>query len=184
MGKTALALSLARNASVEFGHSVGFFSLEMSNQQLAERLITAEARVDSHLVRTGRLPKNEWKKLSAAAGPLSEAKIYIDDSAGLNIMELRAKARQLNRAVFPIPHRIVNVAELFQSFFISRAKYVVEKPPSRCQILLAPNCFPIHVFAVIAETVFECFGAAFIESPVHFGMSVEGFHFESFIISF
>ena len=95
MGKTALALSLARNASVEFGHSVGFFSLEMSNQQLAERLITAEARVDSHLVRTGRLPKNEWKKLSAAAGPLSEAKIYIDDSAGLNIMELRAKARQL-----------------------------------------------------------------------------------------
>jgi len=95
MGKTALALSLARNAAVEYGHRVGFFSLEMSNQQLAERLLTAEAKVDSHLVKTGRLPKGDWKKLSGAAGPLSEAPIYIDDSAGLNIMELRAKARQL-----------------------------------------------------------------------------------------
>ena len=95
MGKTALALSIARNAALEYGHRVGIFSLEMSNTQLVERLITAEARVDSHLVRTGRLPKNEWKKLSQAAGPLSEAEIYIDDSAGLNIMDLRAKARQL-----------------------------------------------------------------------------------------
>ncbi len=95
MGKTALALSLARNAAIEYGHKVGVFSLEMSNQQLVERLITAEARIDSHLVRTGRLPKNEWKKLSRVAEPLSKAEIYIDDSAGLNIMELRAKARQL-----------------------------------------------------------------------------------------
>ena len=95
MGKTALALSLARNAAVDYGHKVGVFSLEMSNQQLAERLITAEARIDSHLVRTGRLPKSEWRKLSQAANALSEAHIYIDDSAGLNIMELRAKARQL-----------------------------------------------------------------------------------------
>jgi len=95
MGKTALALSIARNAALEYGHRVGIFSLEMSNTQLVERLITAEARVDSHLVRTGRLPKNEWKRLSQAAGPLSEAEIYIDDSAGLNIMDLRAKARQL-----------------------------------------------------------------------------------------
>ena len=95
MGKTALALSIARNAALEYGHRVGVFSLEMSNTQLVERLITAEARVDSHLVRTGRLPKNEWKRLAQAAGPLSEAEIFIDDSAGLNIMDLRAKARQL-----------------------------------------------------------------------------------------
>ena len=95
MGKTALALSMARNSAVEFNHKVGIFSLEMSNQQLAERLITSEARVDSHLVRTGRLPKSEWKNLAAAAGTLSEASIYIDDSASLNILELRAKARKL-----------------------------------------------------------------------------------------
>ena len=95
MGKTALALSMARNSAVDFKHSVGIFSLEMSNQQLAERLITSEARVDSHLVRTGRLPKSEWKNLATAAGTLSEAPIYIDDSASLNILELRAKARKL-----------------------------------------------------------------------------------------
>ena len=95
MGKTALALALARNAAIDYKAKVGIFSLEMSNTQLVERLITSEARVDGHLVRTGRLPKTEWKKLSQAAGPLSEANIFIDDTPGLNIMELRAKARQL-----------------------------------------------------------------------------------------
>ena len=102
MGKTALALSMARNSAVEFNHKVGIFSLEMSNQQLAERLITSEARVDSHLVRTGRLPKSEWKNLAAAAGTLSEASIYIDDSASLNILELRAKAESEFGANFDI----------------------------------------------------------------------------------
>jgi len=95
MGKTALALNLARNAAIDYGHKVGIFSLEMSNQQLAERLLTSEARVDSHLVRTGRLAKSDWKKIPAAAGKLHESNIYIDDSPGLSIMELRAKARQL-----------------------------------------------------------------------------------------
>ena len=95
MGKTALALTIARNSAVTYNHKVGIFSLEMSNQQLAQRLITAEARVDSHLVRTGRLPKTEWKNLASAANQLHEAPIYIDDSASLNILELRAKARKL-----------------------------------------------------------------------------------------
>ena len=114
MGKTALALSMARNAALEFGHKVGVFSLEMSNTQLVERLITAEARIDSHLVRTGRLPKNEWKKLSKAAGPLSDADIFIDDTAGLNIMDLRAKARQL-KAEHDIELIIVDYIQLLNS---------------------------------------------------------------------
>ncbi|MBI45410.1 MAG: replicative DNA helicase [Candidatus Marinimicrobia bacterium] len=95
MGKTALALNFSRNISVDHNMKVGFFSLEMSSKQLVERLITSESEVDSHLVRTGKLPKNEWKKLSEGASVLSEANFYIDDSADLNIMELRAKARQL-----------------------------------------------------------------------------------------
>jgi len=94
MGKTALALNLARNAATSKA-KVGFFSLEMSNKQLVERLITSEAKLDSHLVRTGKLPKHQWKKLSEAAGVLSDLDLYIDDSADMNIMELRAKARQL-----------------------------------------------------------------------------------------
>ena len=95
MGKTALALNFARNCSIDGNIKVGFFSLEMSSQQLVERLITSESKIDSHLVRTGKLPKHEWKKLSNSASVLSESLIFIDDSADLNIMELRAKARQL-----------------------------------------------------------------------------------------
>jgi len=95
MGKTALALTMARNASVEYGFSVGIFSLEMSNIQLAERLITAEAKVDGHLMRTNRLPKADWRKLSNAADSLSDINMYIDDTPGMNIMEIRAKARRL-----------------------------------------------------------------------------------------
>ena len=95
MGKTALALSMARNAAVQYNMKVGIFSLEMSCSQLTERLITAAAKVDSHLVRDGRLPAKDWKKLSKAAGSLSKAQIFIDDSAEMNIMELKAKARRL-----------------------------------------------------------------------------------------
>ena len=62
MGKTALALNFARNCSVKNSKKVGFFSLEMSSQQLVERLMTSEAKIDSHLVRTGKLPKHDWKK--------------------------------------------------------------------------------------------------------------------------
>ncbi len=94
-GKTALALSLARNASVLHDVPIGIFSLEMSVQQLVMRLMCAEARVDAHRVRTGRLPEDEWKKLSTSVGRLYKAKIFIDDTPGLGILELRAKARRL-----------------------------------------------------------------------------------------
>jgi len=70
MGKTALALTFARNAAVDYGVPSGIFSLEMSNHQLAMRLLCSEARVDSHLVRTGRLPKDQWKNLSFSVGTL------------------------------------------------------------------------------------------------------------------
>ena len=95
MGKTALALNIARNAAIVNNMKIGFFSLEMSMQQLTERLLSSEAEISSHLVRIGKLPKRDWRKLSDAASKLSESEIYIDDSPGLNIMELRAKARQM-----------------------------------------------------------------------------------------
>ncbi len=94
MGKTAFALNLARNAAIQ-EIPVGVYSLEMSANQLATRMLCAEAQVDSHQVRTGRLPKKDWGKLSMTVGYLSEAPIYIDDTAGMNILELRSKARRL-----------------------------------------------------------------------------------------
>ena len=95
MGKTALALSIARNTAVEYQVPVGIFSLEMADSQLAMRLLCAEARVDSHAVRTGKLPQDQWRRLSEQTGRLAKAPIYIDDSPALTMMEIRAKARRL-----------------------------------------------------------------------------------------
>jgi replicative DNA helicase len=95
MGKTALALSMGRNAAVMGKTGVGMFSLEMANHQLAMRLLCAEGRVDSHLVRTGKLPKTQWKNLSIAVGNLAEAPIYLDDTPGMTVLEVRAKSRRL-----------------------------------------------------------------------------------------
>ncbi|MCX7985003.1 MAG: replicative DNA helicase [Bacteroidetes bacterium] len=94
-GKTAFALSIARNAAVIHNVPIGIFSLEMSTQQLVTRLICAEARVDAQKVRTGRLPEEEWQRLSMNVGRLYKAKIFIDDTPALNILEIRAKARRL-----------------------------------------------------------------------------------------
>ncbi len=112
-GKTALVLSLGRNASVLHDVPIGFFSLEMSAQQLVMRLMCAEARVDAHKVRTGRLPEDEWKKLSTSVGRLYQAKIFIDDTPALGILELRAKARRL-KAEHDIGLIIVDYLQLMQ----------------------------------------------------------------------
>lgn len=95
MGKTAFALSTALMTSIKYKNPVLVFSLEMAARQLVERMLCTEARVDAHLVRTGRLPNDQWAKLSHAAGRLANAEMYIDDSAALNINELRAKSRRL-----------------------------------------------------------------------------------------
>lgn len=96
-GKTALALSMARNAALhpEKKTPVAIFSLEMSEQQLIVRMLSAEAKVNAHLLRTGRLHEDNWKNLSRNVGKLAEAKIFIDDTPALGILELRAKARRL-----------------------------------------------------------------------------------------
>ncbi len=93
MGKTALTLCMARNAAVK-GTPVLYFSLEMATGQLAQRLLCAEARVDSHRLRTGKLSDDEWDRLANWTGKLIEAPIYIDDTPAISVMELRAKARR------------------------------------------------------------------------------------------
>ncbi len=95
MGKTAFALNVAEHVAINEDVPVGVFSLEMSKEQLALRMLCSLARVSSHALRTGRLRTDEWPKLSAATGPLSEKKIFIDDSAALGVLEMRAKARRL-----------------------------------------------------------------------------------------
>ncbi|MDD5454952.1 MAG: replicative DNA helicase [Candidatus Ratteibacteria bacterium] len=95
MGKTSFALNIARNIAVEEKKPVAIFSLEMSKEQVAERFLCMEARVDSHKLRTGYLAEEDEPKLSIGAGVLFDAPIFIDDSSSLNALELRAKARRL-----------------------------------------------------------------------------------------
>ncbi len=94
MGKTSLALNLARNAAIEHNVPVGLFSLEMTSQQLSLRLLCSEARVDSHKVRTGRLPDSDWQKLSKTVGKLAKAPIYLDDTASIGVLDVRTRARR------------------------------------------------------------------------------------------
>lgn len=95
MGKTALCLNIASYAALEKDKTVAIFSLEMAKEQLVIRLLGSEARVDAKNLRTGHLTERDWTPLATAAGRLSDAKIFIDDSSGLTVLELQAKARRL-----------------------------------------------------------------------------------------
>ncbi|MFR2571131.1 MAG: replicative DNA helicase [Clostridia bacterium] len=95
MGKTAFALNIATNAAVRANVPVVMFSLEMSKEQLVNRILCSEAMVDSNKVRTGKLEEEDWTKLAGSIGPLSEAEIYIDDTPGITVTEIRAKCRKL-----------------------------------------------------------------------------------------
>ena len=95
MGKSAFALNIATNAAVRGNVPVVIFSLEMSKEQMVNRILCSEAMVDSNKVRTGKLEEDDWTKLAGSIGPLSDAEIYIDDTPGISVMEIRAKCRKL-----------------------------------------------------------------------------------------
>ena len=95
MGKSAFALNIATNAAVKANVPVVIFSLEMSKEQMVNRILCSEAMVDSNKVRTGTIDDDEWAKLAQASGQLSEAQIFVDDTPGISIMEIRAKCRKM-----------------------------------------------------------------------------------------
>jgi len=95
MGKTTFALNIAEHAALREQKSVVIFSLEMSKEQLAYKLLCSEANVDMLKLRTGALEDSDWENIARATGPLSKAKVYIDDTAGVTVMEMRSKCRRL-----------------------------------------------------------------------------------------
>jgi replicative DNA helicase len=121
MGKTAFALSVARNSAIEHKVPIAIFSLEMSTIQLATRLISAEARINAHSVRTGKFKAEEGAKISRTVHKLSKAPIYIDDTPALNILELRAKARRLKTEKH-IGMIIVDYLQLMSSSFRAESR--------------------------------------------------------------
>jgi replicative DNA helicase len=95
MGKTALALNIAQHVGTKTDRTTAIFSLEMSKEQLFLRMLTAEARIDAHRLRGGFLGERDWGRLATAISTLSEAKIFIDDTPGMGVLEMRAKCRRL-----------------------------------------------------------------------------------------
>jgi len=97
MGKTAFALNVAAHAALQHGRTVGVFSLEMAHHQLFMRMLCSEGNIDAHRLRTGRINKDQWQSVIKVFGRISDAPMYIDDTPGVGIMEMRAKARRLKR---------------------------------------------------------------------------------------
>ena len=95
LGKTSICLNIAEHVALKKHQTVGIFSLEMSRESLVKRLLCSEAEVDSHRVSTGFINKEEWSKLGRAAGAVSQTKMFIDDTPGISIVEMRSKARRL-----------------------------------------------------------------------------------------
>src|SRR5437899_11659552 len=114
IGKSSLALSLAHNTAVKYQNSVALFSLEMSKEQLAQRLLSMDASIDQQRLRTGWIEEDEWERIVYAMGTLSEANIWIDDTAGISTVEMRSKARRLH-AERNIDLIIVDYLQLMQS---------------------------------------------------------------------
>jgi replicative DNA helicase len=95
MGKTSFVLNIAQHVGIQTDMTVGFFSLEMSKEQLFMRMLTGEARIDAHRFRSGYLNEKDYGRLSHALGTLAEARVFIDDTASIGVLEMRAKARRL-----------------------------------------------------------------------------------------
>ncbi|GHO94499.1 replicative DNA helicase [Reticulibacter mediterranei] len=114
VGKTSFALSLAHNATIKHNRSVAVFSLEMSKEQLLQRFLSMDANVDQQRLRTGWIEDDEWERIVTSMGRLSEANIWIDDTAGISTMEMRSKARRLV-AEHGVDMIIVDYLQLMQS---------------------------------------------------------------------
>ena len=113
MGKTSFVLNIAQHVGTSTDMTVGFFSLEMSKEQLFMRMLTSEARIDAHRFRTGFLNEQDYGKLSHALGTLAEARVYIDDTASIGVLEMRAKARRL-KAEHGLDLLIIDYLQLMQ----------------------------------------------------------------------
>jgi replicative DNA helicase len=113
MGKTALTLNIAQHASIEAQVPVAFFSLEMSKESLVQRMLTSEARVDAQRLRKGMLRDDDFPRLARAAGILSSAPVYIDDTPGITMLEMRSKARRL-KAEADLGMIVVDYLQLMQ----------------------------------------------------------------------
>ncbi len=125
MGKTAFALGIAQSAGSKTQRPVLFFSLEMSQLEVTQRILCAEAKVDATRVRNGKLSEADWSKIHHAVGRLANAQIFIDDNPNITVMDIRAKARRLKSRIGDLGVVIVDYIQLMSGRDVRR------EPPGR-----------------------------------------------------
>jgi replicative DNA helicase len=156
MGKTSLALDIVRNAAVTYKKNVAIFSLEMSKDQLVDRLLSAEADVDLWKMRTGRLSDvgadNDFERIGHALGRLSEAPIFIDDQGALNIMELRTKARRL-QAEHDLDLIVIDYLQLMQGHNTENRVQEVSEISRSLKILAKELNIPVLALSQLSRAV-------------------------------
>jgi replicative DNA helicase len=120
MGKTSLVMNMAEHVAIQEKKAVGVFSMEMSGPQLAMRMIGSVGRLDQHELRTGTFKEDDWRRVTDALGKIAEAQIYIDDTAGLNVLELRSRARRLHRQCGGLSLVVIDYLQLMSGTGLGR----------------------------------------------------------------
>jgi replicative DNA helicase len=151
---TAFALGMAAHAAIEARRPVMYFSLEMSQLELSQRLLCSESRVDSKNVRDGKLSESDWKKISHGVGRLAEAPIWIDDNPNTTVMEIRAKARRLKSRVGDLGLIVVDYLQLMTGRSSAESRQVEVSEMSRGLKILARELeVPVIALSQLSRTL-------------------------------
>lgn len=153
MGKTALALNIAQNVATKSNKAVAVFSLEMGAESLVERMLSAEGTIINHHIRTGNLTVNEWQRLIYAQGQLAEAPIFIDDTAGVKITDIRARARRLSQETDGLGLIVIDYLQLIQGSRSDNRQQEVSEISRQLKILAKELKVPVIALSQLSRSV-------------------------------
>ncbi|HEO3514917.1 TPA: replicative DNA helicase [Streptococcus agalactiae] len=153
MGKTALALNIAQNVATKSNKAVAVFSFEMGAESLVERMLSAEGTIINHHIRTGNLTVNEWQRLIYAQGQLAEAPIFIDDTAGVKITDIRARARRLSQETDGLGLIVIDYLQLIQGSRSDNRQQEVSEISRQLKIIAKELKVPVIALSQLSRGV-------------------------------
>lgn len=153
MGKTALALNIAQNVATKSNKAVAVFSLEMGAESLVERMLSAEGTIINHHIRIGNLTVNEWQRLIYAQGQLAEAPIFIDDTAGVKITDIRARARRLSQETDGLGLIVIDYLQLIQGSRSDNRQQEVSEISRQLKIIAKELKVPVIALSQLSRGV-------------------------------
>lgn len=153
MGKTAFALNIAQNVATKSNKAVAVFSLEMGAESLVERMLSAEGTIINHHIRTGNLTVDEWQRLIYAQGQLAEAPIYIDDTAGIKIGDIRARVRRLSQETDSLGLIVIDYLQLIQGSRSVNRQQEVSEISRQLKIIAKELKVPVIALSQLSRSV-------------------------------